>query len=147
MQSDAPDPPDMHAALRETAEQRDGFRQHADILEREVLKLREQAESYAHQLSETRQKDVETRTEWAAKLDQAQREFSSDMLTRDDLENMRLQLIEETEAPWRKQVKELDGEVASARGAAEEQRRHAERLRVEKKPFSPRVPTKSLAAK
>ena len=33
--ADAPDPPDLQAALHDTAEQRDGFRQHAEILERE----------------------------------------------------------------------------------------------------------------
>ena len=121
---------EMLTALRETSEQRDGFRAHAETLAQEVLKLKEQAEGYAGRLAATERSNMEARSQWAATLEQAQRDFSADMLTRDDLEAMRLQLIEQTEAPWRAKAKALESEVAQARDAAAGHRRDAERARA-----------------
>ena len=103
---------------------------HAETLSAEVVKLKEAAEATAAQLAATERTHTEVRQQWAAKLEQAQHDFSADMLTRDDLEAMRLQLIEQTEAPWKAKVKTLEGEVSASRESAAQYRREAERARA-----------------
>ena len=95
----------------ETAQQRDAFRATADALGQEVVKLKEQADAYANRLAEAERVGTEARTQWAARLEQAQREFSEEMLSREDLEAMRLLLVEQTEAPWKARVKALEADA------------------------------------
>ena len=105
---------DIRIALKETSEQRDGFRENVDVLMAEVLRLREQSTTLQDHLSATERSHNEARSQWAAKLEQAQHEFS-DMLTREDLEAMREDLVQQTEAPWKARVKALETELATAR--------------------------------
>ena len=124
-----PDDMEIRVALKETAEQRDGFRAHAETLTAEVLRLREQCGTLQDQLNATERSHTEARSQWAAKLEQAEHEFS-DMLTQDDLKTMRLDIVEQTETPWKAKVKALAAELASAREAASAHRREAERART-----------------
>ena len=93
------------------------------------LRLRSQTETMGAHLKETEAAHTAARMQWATKLEQAESEFKSDMMTREDLEKMRLTLIEETEAPWRARVKAMEAELAAAREAANAQRVEAERVR------------------
>lgn len=120
---------DIRIALKETSEQRDGFRENVDVLMAEVLRLREQSTTLQDHLSATERSHNEARSQWAAKLEQAQHEFS-DMLTREDLEAMREDLVQQTEAPWKARVKALETELATARESASAHRREAERART-----------------
>lgn len=125
-----PDSIDMRTALRDTAEQRDAFRQTADTLSQEVVKLKEQVDAYASRLQESERTSHAVRNQYAARLEEAQRDASADMLTRDDLEAMRLQLVDQTEGPWRQRVKVLETELGQTREAAGAHRREAERARA-----------------
>ena len=119
----------LRLMLNDTSEQRDSFQAHADTLTHEVVRLREQCDAYAKQLSQVERDHNAARSQWANKLEQAEHEFS-DMLTREDLEAMRLQLVEQTEVPWRARVKALEGELAAAKEATGNQRREAEHARA-----------------
>ena len=125
---------------RGTSKQRDGFRGHAEALMQEVVRLRSQTETMGAHLKETEAAHTAARMQWATKLEQAESEFKSDMLTREDLEKMRLTLIEETEAPWRARVKAMEAELAAAREAA-----NAQRLRPSACAPRPRRPRLSCA--
>ena len=93
------DAAELRNALRETSAQRDGFRKTAEQLGEEVMRLREQVGTYGARLSATEHAHNEARSQWAAKIEQAEVEFSQDMLTKEDLEAMRVQIIEQAEAP------------------------------------------------
>ena len=118
----------LKTALQETCAQRDTFKEHAEALTQEVLRLREQLGSHVAHTREAEQEHTAARAQWASKLEQAQRDFS-EMLSREELESMRLQLIEQTEAPWRARVKALEAEVMAAREQANGHRRDAEKAR------------------
>jgi len=116
----------LQAMLQETAMQRDSFRNHTAMLSQEVVRLREKLDAYAVHSKEVEQSHTAARTQWASKLELAQREFS-DMLSREDLEVMRMQLVEQTEAPWRLRVKSLEADLVAAREEADSHRLAAQR--------------------
>ena len=120
---------ELRNALRETSAQRDDFRKTAEQLTNEVMRLRDQVGAYDAQMTATERAHNEMRSQMAAKIEQAEIAFSQDMLTKEDLEAMRLQIVEQAEAPWREKVRSLEGELAAAHEAANAQRREAERAR------------------
>ena len=95
----ADDDMDIRIALKNTPLQRDAFRAHSDTLTAEALKLREQCNTFRSSCMRRRQHAGAL--QWAAKLEQAEHEFS-DMLTPEDLTKMRLELVEQAEARGRR---------------------------------------------
>ena len=137
----------LKSLLNDTAEQRNGFRAHADELSVEVVKLQDEVSRQAKgaaELHEANKRLVEEkaasvreqeaqRERWSAQLEQAERDFNemrAQLIPPNELEVMRQQLFEEGQAPWRSRVAALEQDVESARSAATAQRREAERLRA-----------------
>ena len=124
------DAAELQAALRDTAKQRDEFKATAERLTQEVVQLQSHVGACSDQLVATEQSHNEHRAHWAAKIEEAEQSFSQDMLTREDLEAMRVQIVEQAEAPWRQRAATLEQELGQAREAAQMHRRDAERART-----------------
>ena len=93
------------------------------------MKLREFNAKLTERLEEVEKEHANQRSRWAASAEQAEKE-GAEMLTKDDLESMRVQLIEQAEAPWIGRVQVLEAELEAARANADTARREAERSRA-----------------
>jgi len=93
------------------------------------VKLREFNAKLTERLEEVEKEHANQRSRWAASAEQAEKEVA-EMLTKDDLESMRVQLIEQAEAPWIGRVQVLEAELEAARANADTARREAERSRA-----------------
>ena len=136
----------LKAMVNDTAEQRNGFRSHADSLavilvrhQEELVQLRQQTmelqrtnETLSAQQTSKDAEQEQVRQRWALQLEQAERDFNDmrqQLIPPADLEAMRFQLIEDAQAPWRTRVSSLEAELEQTKGALAAQRRESEQLK------------------
>ena len=136
----------LKVMVNDTAEQRNGFRTHADSLavelvqhQEELVRLRQQAmelqrsnETLSQQQSAKDAEQEQVRQRWALQLEQAERDFNDmrqQLIPPADLEAMRFQLIEDAQAPWRTRVAALEAELEQTKGMFAAQRRESEQLK------------------